>query len=327
MPLRELARHDGYQVTFRRPPAIKGHTDDPALTLQDAEEHDVIIGHRLGDYGGLRAWRRWATDPAKRLVYELDDNVFRITQDNDKGAYDTFSDSVVQAATRGYIRYSALLTVTTDYIAGALLNEAGADIPYAVLPNCIPEYVLDLPRDEKARLRIGWIGGSSHGRDIHTATPSVRRFMQRFPDWDMFVCGVDFTRQFKTPADRTYHVPWVRIMEDPKLYYRSIDYDIGICPLLDTEFARCKSAVKALEYSARGIPVVASDVLPYRNFIRHGETGFLCKYDHEWLKYLSLLARDEDLRVKMGAAAKEEARKWTIENNWHLWAEAYESLF
>jgi glycosyltransferase involved in cell wall biosynthesis len=325
LPLREMEKH-GYEVTWRK--ALNGSSalSDPLVDYDDADGHDLIVLQRTNSIDGCQGFRRWSTNPKLRLVYENDDDVFHITHDNYE-AYGAYKAEGVQIGLRRHMRYAHLITVTTDYLGETFVEESGTSAPYVTLPNCIPAYVLDLPRDEKSRPRIGWIGSASHRRDIHTAAPSVRRFLDRFPGWDFFVSGVDFTRDFRTPADRTFHVPWIDIVSKPRLYYRAIDYDIGICPLLDTQFARCKSAIKALEYFSRGTPVVASDVLPYRNFIRHGETGFLCKYDHEWLKYLSLLAGDEDLRLKMGAAAKEEARKWTIENNWQLWADAYEGLF
>jgi glycosyltransferase involved in cell wall biosynthesis len=111
------------------------------------------------------------------------------------------------------------------------------------------------------------------------------------------------------------------------MFYRTIDFDIGICPLLDTQFSRSKSHIKALEYMARGMPVVASDVEPYRRFIKHGENGFLVKYDHEWLRYLSELAGSTDLRLKMGAAAKAYAAEFTIEKNYMKWVDAYKMLY
>jgi len=85
--------------------------------------------------------------------------------------------------------------------------------------------------------------------------------------------------------------------------------------------------VKCLEYGARGIPVIASDIEPYNSFVLHGVTGFLVRQDHEWLKYLEELAGDEGLRRSMGAKAKEAARAWTIDAGWTRWAEAYEGLF
>jgi glycosyltransferase involved in cell wall biosynthesis len=261
-------------------------------------------------------------------VYENDDDVFSITREN-ADAYDAYREGGdVREATLRYCRTANLVTTTTPHLADRFREMLHGMAPVEVLPNYIPSWVLDLPRDTPdRRMRIGYAGGSSHLRDIHTATPSVRRFMQRFPDWDLFINGVDYRDKFKCPPERSFHVPWIHVTDDPEVYYRAVDFDIGICPLLSTRFSRSKSAVKALEYFSRGTPVVASDVEPYRRFIDHGVNGFLAKADHEWLKYLSLLASDEELRLKMGAAAKEKARASTIEEHWPKWVNAYKMLF
>src|SRR5205085_5021323 len=119
----------------------------------------------------------------------------------------------------------------------------------------------------------------------------------------------------------------IPIMEDAPGYFSAIDFDIGLAPLHVTEFAKSKSNVKVLECAARGIPSIATDCDVYRSFIRHGENGFLVKHDHDWLHYLSILAADGAMRAKMGSQAREDARAWTAEANWQLWADAYSSLF
>jgi hypothetical protein len=51
------------------------------------------------------------------------------------------------------------------------------------------------------------------------------------------------------------------------------------------------------------------------------------KRDHEWLHYLSELAGDDELRAKMGQAAREMARRHLIEDHWEDWARAYRAMF
>src|SRR5262249_12114020 len=119
---------------------------------------------------------------------------------------------------------------------------------------------------------------------------------------------------------------WADIRTDTEGFYGAIDWDAGLAPLYPgSVFNRSKSYIKALEYAARGIPVVASDAEPYRGFVLHGVTGFLVKYDHEWLKYLEELT-DPQVRADMGDKAREHAGGYTIEGTWQLWAAAYGGL-
>jgi len=50
---------------------------------------------------------------------------------------------------------------------------------------------------------------------------------------------------------------------------------IGLAPLLPTEFNRCRSDVKFLEYASAGAAALCSDLDPYRFSVRHGDTGLL----------------------------------------------------
>jgi len=326
VPLAELEKHEGFDVTWRRISGSLCENPPPIFCYGDQDGQDVVVGQRFYKPDTLSVWRR-CNNPVQRTVYELDDDLFTVNRDN-LAAFDTFSDPAVQEAVRMHFEYTNTLTVTSEYLGEALREASGVDVPYTVLPNFLPEFVLDLPHDNReGRLRLGWSGGSSHLNDIKIAGEQVRRFIKRNPDWDLFISGTDFRAVVKTPAERTFHIPWIHVVDWPELYYRTIDFDIGICPLLDTPFARSKSPIKPLEYAARGIPAIASDVGPYREFIEHGETGFLVKYEHEWLKYLEILANDPDLRDRMGMNAWSKAQAYTIEDNYSLWADAYSGLF
>jgi hypothetical protein len=57
-----------------------------------------------------------------------------------------------------------------------------------------------------------------------------------------------------------------------------------------------------------------------------GVTGWLVRHEHEWGKRLYELANDAAMREQMGAAAKERARGWVIQDGWKRWADAYRTL-
>lgn len=328
LPLKALAEHStDIKVDFYSAMNADITTGDPLLkALDQVDGADLFVAQRVNAYEGLGMWRRMNT-PWRKTVYENDDDVWHIDRSNP--AYETYAEGGdISEAVKRYCDTACLITVTTVHLAELHREMCGDRVPVTVLPNYIPEWVLGLEHDDRqGHPRIGWAGGSSHKRDLQAPGDAVRRFMQRFPSWHAWVNGVDFRKELKVPIDRSFHVPWLPIVIRPKLYYRAIDFDIGLAPLEDTPFTRSKSPIKALEYMARGIPVIASDVEPYRKFIRHGVNGFLVKRDHEWLKYLSELAADDELRAKMGAAALEQAREWTIEGHWQEWENAYRALF
>lgn len=79
--------------------------------------------------------------------------------------------------------------------------------------------------------------------------------------------------------------------------------DIVVCPQR-VELQPAKSANRATQAMALGLPVVVSSLPAYREAIRHGETGFICDTPEEWRAAIEKLANDERLRRDVGAAAK-----------------------
>src|ERR1700743_551241 len=316
-PLRELATHR-HEVT------LKNTNEDSTVThMKQAADYDLVIGQRFAGFDGMRLWRR-ARTPSNRLVYENDDDLFTIDRSN-WAAYQEYTKPLIRDAIQGFCEVSDLVTVTCEPLA-EIHRELGAR-NVAVLKNYIPEYVLDLPRKRKEPT-IGWVGGSSHGVDMKECDTAVRRFLNKNPDWHLYLGGTDYRPTINPKNwDQMSYGDWNQINDDERGYYESIDFDIGLAPVRDTPFAKSKAAIKALEYAARGIPVVASDVLPYREFVTHGYNGFIATDEHEWMRYIRLLATDLDLREQMSKNAKFEAAKWTVENNWQRWEQAYEGLF
>ncbi len=313
-PLTELAKH-GHEVTLIDASQHGAHHD---TALRQASGHDLIIGQRWDRHEAMGGWRRLRAH--SRLVYEVDDDVWAVEPVN-WAAYSRYSRADVQDAVAHSAQVADLVTVTTPVLAD-VMREHNPNV--AVIGNHIPGWVCDLPREQRSRPSVGWMGGASHGRDMGVIAGPVRRFLNRFPGWDAQLVGVDYRPTVR--HERVAFTPWTHVVAEPEAFYSSIDFDLGLAPLYPTRFSRSKSAIKALEYAARGIPVIASDSEPYHDFVLHGVTGFLVSRDHEWLKYMSELAADGELRAAMGAKAREHARAFTIEQGWKQWEQAYSAL-
>lgn len=328
VPLLELGRH-GHEVTYADAGDRSG---PPTITLRQLEGQDVIVAQRWNKHDGLEVWRR-ARTPFSRLVYELDDDLWNVTPENWK-AYHLYGQPEIRDAIGHAAAVADLVTVSTEPLADVLreviAGHGNPDPAVVVLPNHIPGWVLGTARTRRERPRIGWMGASSHGIDIGQVASPVRRFLKRFPGWDFQLNATDYRLTFGksgVPARRMFFRPWVQVNENPREFFDLIDFDIGLCPLWPTAFSASKSAIKAIEYGARGIPAICSDSPAYRPVIEHGVNGFLVKRDHEWLSYMSELARDDALREKMGEAARAMAARYVIEDGWRLWEAAYESMF
>ncbi|MFW6311524.1 MAG: hypothetical protein ACOC1K_04740 [Nanoarchaeota archaeon] len=71
---------------------------------------------------------------------------------------------------------------------------------------------------------------------------------------------------------------------------KSLNIDIGLAPLLDHDFNNSKSNIKALEYTAAGIPGIYSKMKPYENM----KNSF--KTDGEIIDMIEKLSSNDDLR-------------------------------
>jgi len=81
--------------------------------------------------------------------------------------------------------------------------------------------------------------------------------------------------------------------------------DIGIMPLMDDEWNRCKCAGKMLIYMAQGIPAVVSPVGVNKDIVDNGKNGFLAGCEQEWFEHLCNLIENERLRYRIGCAGRQ----------------------
>lgn len=308
-PLAELRRR-GHNVMLPE----KGMVWLPDAEL-NAGQIDVFAGQLLTGPRGMELWESWAGKT--RLVYDIDDDVFN--SDHEGSLWHRLPECRDIAAY--LISISDLVTVSTEPLVD-VVKQYNPNV--VVLGNCVHEDLLKLERPRRERVTVGWSGGTSHLRDFRYVAPMLSRFLSQNPAVDFHFVGADYGPLLKVAEGRTRRTRWVADVWD---YYPSVDFDVGIAPLSPVnEFNRCKSHLKALEYAALGVPVVASDSEPYRGFVEHGVTGFLVRYDHEWGRFLRDLVCDEAMRAEMGAAGRRLAAQWTIQERYGAWQAAYEGV-
>jgi glycosyltransferase involved in cell wall biosynthesis len=281
-------------------------------------DYKLVVAERLDRPQVLGSWRRLAA--RHRLAYEIDDDIWHVDPAN-AGAHRTYGTLSIQDAAEQAITCTELVTVTTEPLAHVIREKTGHP-NVVVIPNYLPEAVLKLERKRNQHVTIGWTGGVSHTWDVSMVARPVRHVMDKDRSLRLHIIGSDFRPTFGL-AVMARHTDWV---PNPADYHALLDFDIGLAPLFPTAFAESKSYLKALDYAAMGIPVIASDFGPYREFVIDGVTGFLVGKEKQWRDRIRELVADADLRESMGAKARELAAQHTIEGNWGKWAAAYERV-
>jgi len=306
-PFRQLARRSRHLVQIP-PPSEKGTQLPDVPDLLDAAV-DVYVAQRPASPQMARLWEAVAGQVAR--VYEIDDDLLRAHPSQN---IQPLTES--QQHHVGYLIATAdLVTVTTPSLA-EVVSQLNPRV--AVLPNVIHERLLTMTRPRRDRVTIGWGGGSSHLMDVMSVAEPLREVLEAHPQADMHWIGNDFS---PLTGGRGRYTMWHR---DVFRYYANIDWDVAIAPLADHVFNYAKSHLRALDAAALGIPVVAQDLPPYREFVVDGVTGYLVRTAGEWRARLTELVNDEAARQEMGAKARALAADYTIQEHWKRWESAYE---
>ena len=187
-------------------------------------------------------------------------------------------------------------------------------------------------------IRILCMGTATHERDFALIEPALVRLREDYgPRVVVDVLGMtsrnalaaELTRVDQpTRASRSYpaFVNW--------LTTRQPGWHIGLAPLLDTPFNRGKSPLKAMDYAAMGLAVLASDMPVYRGSIADGPAGQLvANHQAAWHAALEWLIRDQDFRrstapraraaflTRASLASQAETRRVALEqllpDRWH----------
>ena len=284
---------------------------------KDVNGLDVLVLQRPAGKEGARMLERLVGQGTK-LVYEVDDDMLNV----DSSGLPHLADDRAREGVRRCLRLCDMVTTTNEYLAETVR-------PYndniRILPNHVKAALLDQPKARKPhpdRVTVGWAGGTSHLVDMVEIADTLRTVLTDHPSTETHFIGFDFSPLLGDLRSRSR---WTRWEPDVGAYYRHIDFDIVVAPSADVPFNRGKTWLRALEMGALGIPIVASNRLPYSDYVVDGKTGFLVNSPEEWRARITDLVFDAQMRDEMGDAAREQARAWTIEDGWRLWEQAYES--
>ena len=158
------------------------------------------------------------------------------------------------------------------------------------------------------KLTSVWIGTSATAQYLQT----IARQLEEFCDSHsarLCLIGVD-SHDFKC-SDVVLR-KWSEETEIDEL----AGCDIGLAPLSDGPWERGKCGLKAIQYMAIGLPVLAANVGVLPTIVRHGETGFIYKDGAEFLRYARQLAEDPELRRRMSAAGRARVAKCYSIHGW-----------
>jgi glycosyltransferase involved in cell wall biosynthesis len=304
--------------------AIKEHRPDlvigwgGVIPKPARETADVIVGQRVCNPGPSELWQKWAKAGDRKLVYEMDDDLWNVDPSNER-AYYFFRNLDIQRRITENIQVAHAVTVSTPELAEMVREKTGHGNIH-VVPNAVPAWLLD--HQAERNHHVGWGGSPTHHGDFGLLRQGMKKFLQHNKDKTFHCIGMNYAEWMKLPPAQCAFTKWVPTPED---FFLTIDYSVGVAPLADTLFNSSKSDIKFLELAALGIPTIASDVPAYKS-IQDGCNGLLIKNDHEWGRALKASVEQRDFFLEMGQDAKEYvAANRTTAHTAPLWLKALES--
>ena len=155
---------------------------------------------------------------------------------------------------------------------------------------------------------IGYLSGSiTHNPDLELITPALVRILEEFPQTKLCVMGyLDLPKKLKKFEERVVRKPFGNWEELPKVI---AGLDINLAPIEESIFNEAKSENKWTEAALCKVVTVASDFGAFKDVIKDGKTGMLCRTSDEWYEKLKQLVTDEGLRKKIGENAYKKAMK------------------
>ena len=288
-------------------PAIGGDFD---IVLADAEDAlhydaDIIVTQRyaVGDPDAANALIRHCQQHDIALLYDLDDDLLHVPRDHADASLLRPKARIVSRL----IRDANAVWVSTPALAATL---GGARRDKRVVENGLDERLWSAaprpPAPRQGPVRILFMGTQTHDADFALVEGALARLKAVFAEHvAVDLLGISsrslpaWVNRVSMPVQATSSYPsfvnWITQQH----------WDIGIAPLADTLFNRCKSAIKALDYAALGLPVLASDRAAYRGSLAEGPGGRLLPDDEDaWFVALTSLVRDVRLRRKLADGAR-----------------------
>jgi O-antigen biosynthesis protein len=266
----------------------------------------VVLRDALGDLSQARFVAHWAAESGCRLVHDIDDALTEHELLAPGSPYRGKSLPMQELASM-----ADLVTVSTPRLAELMRQYNDA---VAIVPNALDERLWFSPMSSESpeapeSLRVLYFGTATHRQDLallQEAWPMVERLagvkvhLEVVGVQDSREDGAWFRRLHVPSGSRTYpkFVRWLRMNR-----HRWV---AGVAPLADNRFNHFKSDLKYLEYSALGLPVIASQGPAYGDTIVHGSTGLLCGPDPlDWASSVASLVKDEALRESFVERSRE----------------------
>ncbi len=298
--------------------------------IMDSIEEDDIIKSKIFDVVVLQRSNFHAVKILKqakrhdiKVIYETDDNLFDLQPDNP--SYDIYT--LYKEQISKIINEVDMISVSTPSLAEKV-KKLGYDnitiIKNYYLKDILPFKPVSNNKNSDI-IKIGYFGTITHDADLEMIHDAILKVKANYPiELEVLGAVSNEAEWYKTLPLPYYPMPLELFME---WLSNNADWDIGIVPLCPSEFNNDKSELKFIEFTALGVPVIASSTKSYVEAIDDGVSGFLANNEDEWVNKLENLINNSDLRYTMLNNAREIVLKdYNIDSRIKQWDLIFKNL-
>ncbi len=266
--------------------------------------------------GGAGCWERWILDARPEVVvltrygrpdgvqilafcrmhgipvvYHIDDDLLALPASLGQDVIKRHASTAVLQARRTLLAGCDLVYASTRPLAEVLRARFPAQRIYHGIYAPYLEVLPQLPAERETEETIGYMGSQGHREDLALVTPALVQLMRERPTLRFETFGtIGMPEVFAEFGSRVRHHAVQKSYQEFLSSLARLRWRIGLAPLVDEPFNRCKAPTKFIEYSSCGIATVASSLPVYAEAIPSGG-GTLVEGD-DWRAAMAQLLDD-----------------------------------
>ena len=248
----------------------------------------------------------WLKKAKARYAYYLDDNLWEYRADNHVARYYARPD--VQMCLNRFIAKAAYVIVNSERLGSEVSRRfPGANIILLPAPMDFSHIDLSISPSLSGPLRVGY-AGSDRGEAFNEVAKAIDSLLSTHPE--MF----EFEFIGHPPPlllrGKVAHFGALESYDEFIEFKQSRAWNVGLAPLQDDPFSRCKTNNKYREYGALSIAGAYSAVFPYSDCVSQLTDGILVSNNQlDWRNALLFLASNRSCCARIGEAARKNVRE------------------
>jgi glycosyltransferase involved in cell wall biosynthesis len=316
--LQQLVKHFPFQVAT----GVLAHSDDCGFGVQDHNKQNhfdcnVIILQRVMYQEFLDLLIEEIDNPRRPLfINDVDDWYWGLDPAN--AAYKlTHPDHNKDQNTdiyRKVIELCDLVVVSTPFLRDEI-QKWKSSLKVEVVENCVTLSDFNVRRFNPRSHTIGWVGSTAHRSKDLDELKGLFSAKYRFHHTGDHPGAPRFADEIGVHPGKVEILPLLTPWDYGR---KGFCFDIGLAPLSDKPFNYAKSWIKAIEYSAAGVPFVASPRPEYMRLQKEFGIGRIAFDRDEWLGHITELM-DPRVRREEAKLNRQLVKALDVKTMVHAW--------